>query len=223
MIKGIHHVSMKCASPEELASAEAFYCGLLGLKIVRRWPEGIMIDTGCGIGVTGHSLGGAPAYMLCLECDDFTCGVNLDGLSIGMISNLGRPFVGDLEAVFNDRIEKGSILVTDSFRGYSKLANRNELTHIAIPRGKHKNGAFNIQAVNSYHSEMKRLVQSNFKGVSTKYLNNYIVYHNFVNFAKETFKEKLSILKEFAFTTKLNDRCKLIPLREPIPTLRDST
>ena len=49
MIKGIHHVSMKCASPEELASAEAFYCGLLGLKIVRRWPEGIMIDTGCGL------------------------------------------------------------------------------------------------------------------------------------------------------------------------------
>lgn len=26
----------------------------------------------------------------------------------------------------------------------------------------------------------------NFKGVLTKYLNNYLVYHNFVNFSKES-------------------------------------
>ena len=48
MIRGIHHVSMKCASPEELAPVRAFYCGLLGLRLVREWPEGIMLDTGSG-------------------------------------------------------------------------------------------------------------------------------------------------------------------------------
>ena len=48
MITGIHHVSMKCASPEELLPVKAFYCGLLGLEIVREWPEGIMIETGRG-------------------------------------------------------------------------------------------------------------------------------------------------------------------------------
>jgi transposase-like protein len=148
------------------------------------------------------------------------CSVNLDGLSIGMLSNLGRPFVMDLEAVFSQRIERGSILVTDSFRGYSKLAYENGLTHIAIPRGKHTNGAFNIQTVNAYHKDMKKLIQFQFSGVSTKYLNNYVVYHNFVNFAKGSFSEKLDILKEFVFTTRLTDRYQTIQTREPVPVLR---
>ena len=47
-VRGIHHVSMKCASPEALAPVKEFYCGLLGLKVIREWPEGIMIDTGSG-------------------------------------------------------------------------------------------------------------------------------------------------------------------------------
>ena len=47
-VRGIHHISMKCGSPEALETVKAFYCGLLGLKVVREWPEGIMIDTGCG-------------------------------------------------------------------------------------------------------------------------------------------------------------------------------
>ena len=49
MIRGIHHVSMKCGTPEELAAVRAFYCGLLGLAVVREWPEGIMLDTGAGL------------------------------------------------------------------------------------------------------------------------------------------------------------------------------
>ena len=47
-VRGIHHISMKCASPEALAPVKEFYCGLLGLKVIREWPEGIMIDTGAG-------------------------------------------------------------------------------------------------------------------------------------------------------------------------------
>ena len=54
-----------------------------------------MIDFSTGIGVTGHSLGGATAYMLCLEYDGFTCGLNMDGALFG--SNKGKilrkPFV----------------------------------------------------------------------------------------------------------------------------------
>ena len=42
-VYGIHHVSMKCGSPENLPAVKAFYCDLLGLKVVREWPEGIMI------------------------------------------------------------------------------------------------------------------------------------------------------------------------------------
>ena len=148
------------------------------------------------------------------------CSVNLNGLSIGKISNLGRPRIADLEAFFDNRIEGGSILVTDNFRVYSKLAFKNDLTHVRIPRGKHRNGVFNIQTINAYHSELKRLVQRIFKGVATKYLNNYVVYHNFVNFAKGSFAEKLNILQEHTFTTFLQVKSREIQAREPVPVLR---
>lgn len=48
MIKGLHHISMKCGTEEELAKVKEFYVDLLGLKICRTWPEGLMIDTGNG-------------------------------------------------------------------------------------------------------------------------------------------------------------------------------
>ena len=148
------------------------------------------------------------------------CVVNLDGLSIGKISNLGRPNVNTLSPVFNGRIEKGSIFVTDSLRSYHKIAHENELTHVRIPKGKHANGAFNIQTINAYHSEMKRLVHGYFKGVATKYPNNYVVYHNFANFAKGDTLQKAGILREFVYATDARIKSKEISNRDMIPALK---
>ena len=49
MITGIHHISMKCGTGEEFARAKDFYLNVLGFTAVREWPEGIMIDSGCGL------------------------------------------------------------------------------------------------------------------------------------------------------------------------------
>ena len=49
MIKGIHHISMKCASVGELERVKEFYIGLLGMKLKRQWDGGIMIDSGSGL------------------------------------------------------------------------------------------------------------------------------------------------------------------------------
>lgn len=53
------------------------------------------IDFGCGIAAAGHSLGGAVAYVLCLDCPEFVCGVNLDGALFGdtMGKVLEKPFL----------------------------------------------------------------------------------------------------------------------------------
>lgn len=48
MIKGIHHISMKCGTEEELRKVKEFYIDILGLKICRTWSDGLMIDTGNG-------------------------------------------------------------------------------------------------------------------------------------------------------------------------------
>jgi dienelactone hydrolase len=47
-----------------------------------------IIDFSNGIGATGHSLGGATAYMLCLDHEEFVCGLNLDGALFG--NNKGK-------------------------------------------------------------------------------------------------------------------------------------
>ena len=49
MIKEIHHISMKCGRAEELTNVRKFYIDILGLKIIREWAEGMMIDTGNGL------------------------------------------------------------------------------------------------------------------------------------------------------------------------------
>ena len=49
MIKGLHHISLKCKTKEELEKAKDFYLNILGFSVVREWPEGIMLDSGCGL------------------------------------------------------------------------------------------------------------------------------------------------------------------------------
>ena len=54
------------------------------------------IDFANGIGVTGHSFGGATAYALCEdEPETFTCGINIDGALFGDYSDVTqtKPFM----------------------------------------------------------------------------------------------------------------------------------
>ena len=49
LIKGIHHVSMKCSSTEEYEKTIDFYKNILEIPVAREWQAGIMLDTGNGI------------------------------------------------------------------------------------------------------------------------------------------------------------------------------
>lgn len=53
IIKGIHHVSMKCCKGEQYNKVLDFYQNVLGLKVLRTWgvsePDGVMFDTGNGV------------------------------------------------------------------------------------------------------------------------------------------------------------------------------
>lgn len=46
LIKGVHHVCMKCVTAEQFAEVQRFYGELLGLPKVREWPVGVMYDLG---------------------------------------------------------------------------------------------------------------------------------------------------------------------------------
>ena len=53
MIKGIHHIALKCRGLEEFEKTVKFYSEILGMSVIRTWGEGlgcgVMIDSGAGI------------------------------------------------------------------------------------------------------------------------------------------------------------------------------
>ena len=49
LIKGIHHVALKCCNMEEYEKTIHFYREVLGLKVERTWSAGTMFNTGSGL------------------------------------------------------------------------------------------------------------------------------------------------------------------------------
>ena len=71
------------------------------------------IDFGLGIGVSGHSMGGAVAYALCQDCDDFKCGINIDGALFGEHDGkvMKKPYLqidcrGNIELIYRGFVQK---------------------------------------------------------------------------------------------------------------------
>ena len=56
-----------------------------------------------------------------------------------------------------------------------------------------------------------------FKGVATNYLNNYLVYHNFVNFAKDSLENKKVVLLDFIRKTLCSIKSKEVSRLPAIP------
>ena len=87
---------------------------------------------------------------------------------------------------------------------------------VQLATGKSKKGFFHIEHINNYHSRLKEFIRP-FKGVATKYLNNYLVWYNLVEYAKETTTEKEQIFLSFVLTTQIDEKCRDISKRPPLP------
>lgn len=144
------------------------------------------------------------------------CAVNRSGMSIAKVSNTGRVSTKDLHEIYDGRIDPSATLVTDKMNSYVRFSNANGIELVQLKTGKAKKGIYNIQHINSYHSQLKRFMKS-FNGVSTKYLNNYLIWHNFVNYAKESDVEKRAILLSYVLTTLKTDRNSSLSDRPALP------
>ncbi len=49
LIKGIHHIALKCCDKEEYEKTITFYGDVLGLELARSWDSGTMFNTGTGL------------------------------------------------------------------------------------------------------------------------------------------------------------------------------
>ena len=144
------------------------------------------------------------------------CAVDRNGQSIGKATNIGQCSSDDINGLLGGKIKEQSAFCTDGNSVYRKLSRKEDLNLIPLKGGKAKKGIYHIQHINSYHSELKRFLGF-FKGVSTKYLNNYIVWNSLVNFAKETYQEKAALFLNYVLTATLSERFEDVADRPPLP------
>lgn len=93
-------------------------------------------------------------------------------------STRGHPSSTVLEKVLKKYISGNTTLVTDDDSVYCRFAVNAGINLVQVKAGRAE-GYYHIQTVNSYHSRLKAFMLR-FKGVATKYLDNYLAYHNLI-------------------------------------------
>lgn len=128
----------------------------------------------------------------------------------------GRMKHTDIERFFKDRIDGDSIFCTDSHKSYIKFAENTGVELKQIKRGRHKEGVYHIQHINSFHSKLKKWMDK-FNGVATKYLSNYMYWFKWLQYFdtdKDTIKSKHLIVQ--SHTSHSNTKLKDFKIRTPI-------
>ncbi|MEE0956310.1 MAG: IS1595 family transposase [Eubacterium sp.] len=120
----------------------------------------------------GHQLhqSGISKELICVSC-----AISHDGRSAASAITLGRASETEMEAFFSGKLEGGTVLCTDHEPVYRAYAHKVGMRHIRLESHEVREG-FQIERINAYHSRLKSFL-SRFKGVSTKYLNNYLAWN----------------------------------------------
>jgi transposase-like protein len=109
------------------------------------------------------------------------CSIERDSKeSISKIGGLGKTSIKTISSVLNNKIKEKSVICTDKEKSYLKFAKSNNLEHIRLEEYKAKKGIYHINHINSYHTRLKKFIDK-FNGVSTKHLNNYLIWNNIIN------------------------------------------
>mgnify|MGYP005861848111 FL=1 len=99
------------------------------------------------------------------------------------VAGLGRIDSQTLQLRIGSRIVPGSILCTDEEPTFRAFCRKAKLTQVMI-NSQDKNrvidGIYHIQNVNAFHSRYK-LWEARFKGIATKYTDNYLAWFNFLD------------------------------------------
>lgn len=100
-----------------------------------------------------------------------------DKLTFSQALGMGRLTKEQLDKAIGHKLSNQNVLCTDSWRAFKTYASEKGMViHQFKSDGKIRTrGIYHIQNVNSYHSRLKAWIQR-FKGVATKYLNNYLTW-----------------------------------------------
>jgi transposase-like protein len=121
--------------------------------------------------------------------------------TVAKVACMGRIVKDKVDKIFGSKLTPDNVLVTDAWRAYKTYAKEKGLEHYRIKSNDEKyviKGLYHIQNVNGLHSRMKQWIDR-FKGVATKYLDNYLAWFLFVDSrSNESTKHNI---KDFLLTT----------------------
>lgn len=116
------------------------------------------------------------------------------------VATIGRLKKTDIEAAIGSRISSRTILCSDSHVSFKGFAIDNSIEHHTIRANLKqyvKNDIYHVQHVNSIHNRLKKWVNYQFWGVSTKYLQQYLNWFRM----KEILRHKQLPISELAKQT----------------------
>ena len=92
---------------------------------------------------------------------------------------------GAVKYTLSHNLRPGSTLVTDAAKCFSTAARKMGVRHIKlnISAGKRTRGRFHIQTVNNVHGAV-RIFLSQYRGIATKYLENYLEWFRVLRVTK---------------------------------------
>ena len=173
---------------------------------VRSYKKGVRTST-------GRTTKQAKKKKRGLSRDQVAVGTALDrlgNLKMGLICT-GRLQYPALKRFYEGHISANSTLCTDSAHGYANLSEELHLNHIKIESGKRKKDIYHIQHINSLHSRLKAFM-SDFKGVATKHLQNYLYWFKFIELFKSE-RESIKIERAYVLSQANYTDCSVASIR----------
>lgn len=147
------------------------------------------------------------------------CAVSTRGKALSQVGKLGTVNLDALAMTLGGRIEPESVLCSDRASAYIQFCkrfhlyhNNSGLRHVEKLLNAHSN---TIQHINAYHSSMKSFMFP-FRGVATKYLNNYLIWFNRYREERYNLKEKVT---QCVFGLDVFSRRDWVYMRNPIPVV----
>jgi len=111
---------------------------------------------------------------------------------------LDSTSIDGISKQLNGKIEQDSVLCSDGYKSYIRIAQENNLIHkqLNISAGiKVIDKVFHIQNVNAYHSRLKNWVRQ-FHGVATKYLDHYLGWFRLMDTSENLNKNNMFLIQQ---------------------------
>ena len=120
-----------------------------------------------------------------------------------------------IDTTLTSHFKSDTVLISDAHNSYKSYTSSSNVEHIIINGSKKeyvKKGIYHLNNINNYHSRLKKWI-SRFNGVSTKYLQLYLVWFQFLDNRKMesdlSKKKQMLILASVHGTWETADKLRL--------------